>query len=174
LSYGVHLNGLVKRPEGLFMWAGVRAADRPMPGSYDLLVSGGQPAGLGFWENLVKEAEEEASLDASIMKKVRSVGIVPASRESGRLLYRFMGVMYDVFLPPEFVPKNQDKSVDRFDLLRVKDLIKDPALLARFKIGISPILVSLLIRRGLLKPDDTPSGIYERISKTIAQGFFLC
>ena len=62
-AHGLHVNGFVRRPDGLYLWVGKRAMDRGVaPGQYDNLVAGGQPAGLSLAENLVKEAWEEAGL----------------------------------------------------------------------------------------------------------------
>ncbi|MEJ1977386.1 MAG: NUDIX domain-containing protein [Acetobacteraceae bacterium] len=63
MAVGVHLNGLVRRADGLHMWLARRAADRPLdPGKLDQMVGGGIPAGLDPAQTLAKEAEEEAAL----------------------------------------------------------------------------------------------------------------
>ena len=44
---GVHVNGLVERPDGPWMWLGRRAKDKLLdPGKLDHIVGGGVPAGL--------------------------------------------------------------------------------------------------------------------------------
>ena len=48
MAQGVHLNGLVRRADGLHVWVGVRATDKAVaPGQLDHVVAGGIPAGLG-------------------------------------------------------------------------------------------------------------------------------
>ena len=65
LAVGVHVNGLVRRPDGLHVWVARRAANKLLdPGKLDHIVAGGVPAGLTPAETLVKEAEEEAAIPA--------------------------------------------------------------------------------------------------------------
>ncbi|WP_343038659.1 DUF4743 domain-containing protein [Skermanella pratensis] len=45
-SFGLHINGFVRRPDGLHLWIGKRATDRRIaPGKLDNLVAGGSPMG---------------------------------------------------------------------------------------------------------------------------------
>lgn len=42
-AYGVHMNGFVRRDDGLHLWVATRAASKPTwPGKYDHLAAGGQ------------------------------------------------------------------------------------------------------------------------------------
>ena len=53
---GVHMTGFVRRADGLHVWVPRRARDKSTyPGMLDNTVAGGQPAGLGIFENLVKD-----------------------------------------------------------------------------------------------------------------------
>lgn len=62
-AVGVHVNGLVRRTDGLHLWIARRAMDKLLdPGKLDHIVAGGVPAGLGPAETLVKEAGEEAAI----------------------------------------------------------------------------------------------------------------
>ena len=55
---GVHLNGLVRRPDGLHLWVALRAAHKALdPGKLDHLVAGGVPAGLTPQQTLEKEGK---------------------------------------------------------------------------------------------------------------------
>jgi thiamine pyrophosphokinase len=54
LAAGVHMNGLVQRPDGLHLWVARRAADKALdPGKLDHLVAGGIPAAMTPRETLV-------------------------------------------------------------------------------------------------------------------------
>ena len=67
-AVGVHLNGLVRRADGLHVWVARRAADKKLdPGKLDHLVAGGVSAGLSPHETLVKEAAEEAGLPEPLL-----------------------------------------------------------------------------------------------------------
>src|SRR5689334_15178803 len=47
-AQGVHVNGLVSRPDGLHLWVARRARNKALdPGKLDHVVAGGVPAGLG-------------------------------------------------------------------------------------------------------------------------------
>ena len=70
MAVGVHVNGLVRRPDGLHVWVARRAADKLLdPSKLDHIVAGGVPAGLTPAETLVKEAEEEAAIPASLARQ---------------------------------------------------------------------------------------------------------
>ena len=73
VAVGVHVNGLVRRPDGVHVWIARRAADKLLdPGKLDHIVAGGVPAGLTPAETLVKEAAEEAAIPASLAAPGRS------------------------------------------------------------------------------------------------------
>ena len=60
-QYGVHINGIIKN-EDKKMWMARRSATKSKyPGMLDHIVAGGQPAGLGLMENVIKECEEVRS-----------------------------------------------------------------------------------------------------------------
>ena len=66
-AWGIHVNGFVRKSDGLYLWIGERAADRPAaPGKLDNMIGGGQPIGLTLEQNLCKEAQEEAGIDAAL------------------------------------------------------------------------------------------------------------
>jgi hypothetical protein len=60
---GVHVNGVVHRHDGMYLWVARRAANRQMdPGKLDHIFAGGIAAGMDAEGTLVKEAAEEAGL----------------------------------------------------------------------------------------------------------------
>ena len=70
VAAGVHLNGLVRRADGLHVWIARRAADKLLdPGKLDHITAGGVPAGLTPEQTLVKEAEEEAAIPAALASR---------------------------------------------------------------------------------------------------------
>src|SRR3546814_7304667 len=71
-AFGVHVNGYVATADGPRLWVGRRAKHKMVaPGKLDHLVAGGQPYGLGLMENVVKEAQEEASIPADLAARAR-------------------------------------------------------------------------------------------------------
>ena len=59
-AYGVHVNGIVRKQDGVHLWIATRSLDRSVaPGALDNVVAGGQPAHLTLTENLAKECAED-------------------------------------------------------------------------------------------------------------------
>ena len=82
-AFGVHMNGYVRRADGLHMWIGRRARDKPtFPGMLDNTVAGGQPIGLGLVENLIKECKEEAGIPPEIARRAVPVGCITYCTEA--------------------------------------------------------------------------------------------
>ena len=71
-AFGVHINGFVKKSDGLHMWVGKRAMDRAIcPGMFDNMVAGGQPANLSLMDNIVKECAEEANIPEILARSAK-------------------------------------------------------------------------------------------------------
>eukprot|EP01034_Spumella_vulgaris_P007698 gene7698-9807_t len=72
---GPHMTGFVRRADGLHIWVPRRSYEKPtFPGQLDNTVAGGQPAGLGLHENLVKECGEEASIPPELARQESPLG----------------------------------------------------------------------------------------------------
>jgi 8-oxo-dGTP pyrophosphatase MutT (NUDIX family) len=155
-SFGIHMNGFVRRSDGLHLWVGRRAGDRGIaPGKLDNMVAGGQPMGLSLRDNLIKEAEEEAGMPAALAQQARSAGIVSyAMIHEGRGLRRDTLFIYDLELPADFEPRNVDGEVETFELWpadRVAASIRDTD---DWKFNVNLVLIDFLIRHGLIGPDN--------------------
>ena len=69
--------------------------------------------------------------------------------QSERGLFPNTEFVYDIELPLDFVPSNNDGEVERFELMpasRVLDLICDP----QFKTTSAPVTIDFLIRKGII------------------------
>ncbi|MCZ4281656.1 DUF4743 domain-containing protein [Kiloniella laminariae] len=156
-GYGVHVNGLVHTAEGLKIWVGKRSLDKPnAPGKLDHIVAGGQPFGLGVYENLVKEAAEEADIPEALVQKAKPAGIVSyrCAREDG--LRNDILFVYDLCLPEDFTPRNTDGEVEEFYLWPLEQVIDRIKSGDDFKFNVSLVLIHFLIRQGYITPDDDP------------------
>ena len=154
-GYGVHVNGLVEAPDGLAMWIGWRAKDKPNdPGKLDHLVAGGQPHGMTVFENLVKEAAEEADLPAALARRAVPVGAVTYRCERSDGLRDDVVFCYDLVLPPDFVPRNTDGEVESFELWPMEKVAARVAESEGFKFNVALVIIDFMVRRGLLAPDD--------------------
>ncbi|MQX35422.1 NUDIX hydrolase [Roseospira navarrensis] len=156
-SFGVHLNGVVRRPDGLHMWIGRRAEDRQVePGKLDNMVAGGQPAGLGLMENLVKECDEEAGLPETMARRARPAGLVSYCLQTPAGLKPDTLFVYDLELPEDVIPENRDGEISGFMLwpmARVLETLREPGV---FKFNVPHVILDFALRHGVLTPDDTP------------------
>ena len=125
-AFGVHMNGLVRRPEGLMIWVGHRSLSKPTGpvGKLDHLVAGGQPYGIGIRENLIKECAEEASIPRDLAETAESVGLCSYICERPEGLRDDICFVYDLFLPEDFEPVNTDGEVQGFYLWPIEKVIE--------------------------------------------------
>jgi len=151
MSQGVHVNGFVRRPEGLHLWVGWRSRQKSVaPGQMDNIVAGGIPAGLSPAQCLVKEAEEEASLPpelASLAVPVGRVSYVMANEEG---LRRDVLHCYDLELPESFTPRPNDAEVERFELRPVAAVLAEVLEGERVKFNVNLVLIDFFLRRGMI------------------------
>ena len=150
LAAGVHVNGLVQRPDGLHLWVARRAADKALdPGKLDHLVAGGIPAGMTPHETVVKESGEEAGIPASLAATATETGLVSYTMERPEGLRRDWLICYDLFLPADFIPYAADGEVESFELwpmMRVLERVRDSD---DFKFNVNLVLIDLFRRLGM-------------------------
>jgi len=148
---GVHLNGLVHRPDGLWLWVARRAANKQLdPGKLDHLVGGGVPAGLSPWETLAKEADEEAAVPAELIAQAVPVTLLSYAMDRPEGLRRDRLHCYDLLLPESFVPQPQDGEVEAFELWPLTAVLDRVRRSNDFKFNVNLVLIDLFIRMGLL------------------------
>lgn len=154
LANGVHLNGLVRRADGLWLWVGRRADDKPLdPGKLDHLAAGGVPAGYALIDALCKEAGEEAGLPEDWVRNAIPAGTISYHMERDEGLRRDRLHVYDLFLPENFQPNPIDGEVTSFalwPLRRVWETVRDTD---QFKFNVNLVLIDLFLRHGLIDPD---------------------
>jgi len=156
-AFGVHLNGVVRRPDGLHMWVARRADDRAVaPGKLDNIVAGGQPVGLGLMENLVKECAEEAGLAPNVARQARPVGLISYCLETEAGLKPDTLFVFDLDLPEDVTPVNQDGEVSDFMLWPIERVLKTVRDSDAFKYNVPPVILDFAVRHGILSPDTTP------------------
>jgi isopentenyldiphosphate isomerase len=153
-TFGVHMNGFVRRQDGLHMWIPRRSYNKPTyPGKLDNMVAGGQPIGKGLLDNLIKECAEEASIPAVIARHAQPVGLISYCAEVPEGLQPDVEFCFDLELPEDFVPRNSDGEVEEFQLLPIEQV----AVLARdtheFKPNCALVVIHFLLRHGFLPPE---------------------
>lgn len=111
-TYAVHVNGLVRRDADVAIWFARRSPAKPIdPGLLDNLVGGGIADGQSVASTVVKEAWEEAGIDANVARKAAATGTVTLCREQPDGLQRETIFVHDLWLPETFVPVGQDGEV---------------------------------------------------------------
>ena len=152
---GVHLNGFVRRDDGLHLWIGRRAHDKPTyPGKLDNMVAGAQPAGLSLRDNLIKECAEEASVPPALAARALSVGAVSYTLEGDNALKRDTLYCFDLDLPADFVPHNADGEIAAFELMPVEAVLAHVRDTEDFKLNCNLVIIDFLIRHGIIGPDE--------------------
>jgi 8-oxo-dGTP pyrophosphatase MutT (NUDIX family) len=152
-SFGQHLNGFVRRADGIHMWIGRRARDRLLfPGALDNMVAGGLPHSLGLEENLIKECEEEAGVPEELARKAVPVGAVSYNRVAQRGFRRDVLYCYDLELPDGFVPVNTDGEVAEFLLMPLAEVASIVRETDEFKLNCNLVVIDFLIRHGWMEP----------------------
>ena len=155
IGVGVHLNGLVHKPDGLHLWVAKRAANKKLdPGKLDHLVAGGVPAGHSPFEALLKEAWEEAGLNQDAAAKAREVARFRYNMERPEGLRRDLVYAYDLELPADFTPRPMDGEVESFMLWPLEHVKQELLTSGNFKFNVVLVLADLLLRHGLFTPGE--------------------
>jgi isopentenyldiphosphate isomerase len=153
-AYGVHMNGFVRKADGIHMWIGRRAKDKhTYPGLLDNTVAGGQPMGIGLLDNLVKECKEEAAIPEALARRAVPVGAITYCMEADDGLKPDVQFCYDLELPEDFVPHNTDGEIESFMLwpiAKVAEIVRDTG---EFKFNCNLVIIDFLVRHGLIAPE---------------------
>ncbi|KYM75822.1 PREDICTED: uncharacterized protein YJR142W [Atta cephalotes] len=159
-KYGVDINGYVMDPvKGLSIWLQKRSPNKQTwPAYWDSMVSGGLSVGYGINETAIKEAGEEAGIPNHLIAKLKSAGCVSFFFESERGLFPNTEFVYDLELPPDFVPNNSDGEVETFELLPVSECL-ERILSPHFKTTSVPVALDFLIRHGYITAENEPNFI---------------
>lgn len=157
-SYGLHVNGFVRGEDGgLSLWIATRARDRAIaPGQFDNMVAGGQPVGLSLADNLLKEAQEEAGLDAALVRRATPVGALRYCLETPEGLKRDRLFLYDLELPNGVTPVNTDGEVESFALRSLDWVAESVRETLNWKFNVTLVIIDFLIRHGYLTSENEP------------------
>jgi 8-oxo-dGTP pyrophosphatase MutT (NUDIX family) len=154
VAFGVHLNGFVRRADGIHVWIGKRADDKAVaPGQLDNIVAGGQPAGLTLHENLVKEAWEEAAMPEALAAKAHSVSAIGYTMAIAEGLRRHVLFCYDLELPESFVPEPNDDELQWFQLWPLARVLEAVRGTDDFKFNVNLVIIDFALRHGAIAPD---------------------
>lgn len=153
-AYGVHINGYVRKENGLHMWIARRADDRPVcPGQFDNMIAGGQPVTLSLKENVIKEAGEEAGVAPELAATAIPTGAVTYCAESEVGLKPDIMFCWDLELPADFTPVNTDGEISEFYLLPAVEVMATVDASDDFKFNCNLVIIDFCIRHGILPPE---------------------
>lgn len=153
--YASHLNGLTVRGGVSHMWLATRADTKAVdPGKWDCIAAGRIPRATLPFENMIKEAFEEAGISAELMQTAKGAGAVRSKRSVNEGLHHEIVFVHDIMLPDSFQPINQDGEVAAFDCVPIAEvqslLYTTPE---RFTPDAALVVIDCLIRHGNIASD---------------------
>lgn len=153
-GYGVHINGWTHTQEGPCMWIGRRSLSKPTgPGLLDQMVAGGQPAGMALAENVVKECREEAGISLALASSAKPAGAVSYITEREEGLRHDVLFVYDLEVPADFAPRNEDGEVAEFLLWPMARVLDEISARESFKFNAALVVIDFMVRHGFVDPE---------------------
>ncbi len=161
-SFGVHLMGYL-RPAGpgevLQLWVARRSADKATgPGMKDAFVGGGMAHGAEAWQVMIKEAWEEAGVPTALAGRATPVGDVRFAYQSAQGIDFGLDYQYDLELPADFQPVNQDGEVQAFYRWPAREVLSQIETGHDYFYDANLAFIAFFLRHGLVTPDDPEHG----------------
>ena len=154
-AYGVHVNGYRRIGSMLDLWVGRRSPDKSVaPDKLDNLVAGGIGNGHGLQETLLKEGEEEASLPRGLTSRAVPAGAVSYRMDNELGIRDDVLFVFDLEMPADFVPKNQDGEIIHFELMPASAVLERVRTSDDFKFNVNLVILDFALRHGILRPND--------------------
>jgi 8-oxo-dGTP pyrophosphatase MutT (NUDIX family) len=152
LTLGAHANGYVADALGrpTHLWIAQRSLTKATdPGKHDNLIGGGVPDGQSPLQALVREGWEEAGLRPEQMQGAKAGSVLRLRRDIPEGLQHEWLYVFDLPLPADARPHNQDGEVAGFDCLPLHQALR---LAAGDTMTVDAALVTLdfALRRALL------------------------
>lgn len=133
------------------------------PGMLDTTVAGAMAVGEGEWDCVVREAEEEASLNPNFVRdnarlsgKVMYFGISDGRPERGGgeqgLLQPECGFVFELELGEGVLPIPRDGEVEEFYCLTVEE-VKETLMRGEYKTNSAAVMLDWLVRHEHLSRD---------------------
>ena len=131
------------------------------PNKLDTTVAGGVPAHQSPFENVIQEADEEASLPEDLIKRdVRAAGVLTyiefSSEAAGgdeRLVQPNTVFVYDLEVGKDVKPVPKDGEVQDFYLMSVEE-VKEALLAGEFKTNSAVVMIDFFVRHGILTEEN--------------------
>ena len=166
LTFGAHANGYVCDQAGrpTHMWIARRSLSKATdPGKLDNLIGGGVPRGQPPRETLVREAWEEAGLTPDQLRPAVRGRTVRLLRDIPEGLQNEWLYVYDLPLPADVQPSNQDGEVAALALQPMAAALAHAAS-DEMTVDASLVVLDFTLRHDLLPPEEA-----QRLSAQAAQ-----
>ncbi|PMS21225.1 DUF4743 domain-containing protein [Trinickia dabaoshanensis] len=126
MTYAVHLNGIVKYADRApQLWIARRSETKATdPGMLDNVVAGGIGWGFSIEETIVKECWEEAGIEAALAARAQPGRVVHVLQSLPEGTQAEQVFVYDLPLPGDFAPRNQDGEVGEHRLARIEEVAR--------------------------------------------------
>lgn len=149
VTWAVHLNAVVRAGPAPRMWVARRSPLKAIdPGLRDNLVAGGISAGESPEATLWRECWEEAGIPLALAQQAQLAGLVHVARPVDGGLHREGLFIYDLDLPPDLVPVNQDGEAQDQVLLDMGPL-REALAAGQFTLDAALVAQDWLRRHGL-------------------------
>lgn len=159
LTFGAHCNGYIADDGGrpTHLWIARRALTKPTdPGLLDNLVGGGVPHGQTPFETLVREGFEEAGLDAATMRGATPGRVIELARDIPEGFMHEQLYTFDLRLPMDLTPINQDGEVAELKLVTVDEAVARAAA-GTMTVDAALVTLDFALRHRLLSATDQAS-----------------
>jgi len=151
-TWAAHVNGIVRTTRPMSMWLARRSPTKATdPGMLDNLVAGGISAGLSVEATVIKESWEEAGIGEALAATAHRTGIVHVMRALPDGLQRETIFAYDLDLPADFRPVNQDGEATGHRLVDADDAARAIAIDSgpdEVTVDASLVVLDFLLRNG--------------------------
>ncbi|MBQ9619849.1 MAG: NUDIX domain-containing protein [Neisseriaceae bacterium] len=124
LSHAIHINGYIEKNGEHYFWIGKRSPHKPVdPNRLDNLTGGGVASGETIHSAMIREGFEEAGLPENLLKPLNESACCLSVRPVHRGLHREYLHIYNVRLPENFIPENQDGEVSALNLMPIPEIL---------------------------------------------------
>jgi len=184
-SVGVHLNCYVRQQQNnnvviQGVWLAKRSATKSHhPNYWDTTVAGGQPHNLSLYDNIVKEAHEEAGVPAEWMRNDASNKAfsdhthdpltMMTAKKDGSCMKRSFYYSFDLQVPEDWQPTPVDGEVQEFKLYSIEELDHELRFGHSLRPAMRAVLIDFMIRNGLFKEVEGQDDC-SKLSKAMRRG----
>lgn len=159
---GAHMTMYTRTDEGMKIWVPRRNANMfTYPNKLDTTVAGGVAATETPFQNIIREAQEEASLPEDLItKNIRATGVLTymshfAGTPGGKEPYICPDIVYvfDLEVGPDIKPVPEDGEVKEFYLMDVNE-IQEALSRGEFKTNSAVVMLDFFVRHGIITSEN--------------------